>query len=701
MILNPIPIPEEMGVFLRKSGVNRGWCFKLNIRELTVQDSMTHGSMTASPSPHCSGRLKFQILLWFILVSIVPLLIIGIFLYRQAAKSLYEDQLEYIDAIAHRQASEIEAYLENMVDVARFMTRSLAADEIFSGDVSSSTGERMRRVVEELDFIDVLLFTPQQEVLSSIKSQLTPGKPLASQSDPTPVLQAALYRALTLQAPVLSPFVNSPYYDEPVLYIVTPVWRDSSTVGLLALVLSTGDIDQVVSNRIGLGLTGETVLGASDGNSIRFLNNTFHDPNAAINRKLPLDVSGQPTPLQLAINGQPGCGRAVDYRGVEVLAAWTRIPGVDWGLVVKMDSAEADIPVLQLRKRMLIGIGITLLAIVIAAWVAARLLSRPIQELTRTTLALADGDLSNEPHSRACNEIGILADAIRTLVANLKRLIGQIRRNASQIASSAAEINASAQREAQDARQSGTTAVEISATARQIAQTANQLTHSMADLNEISQKTALSAENGIQGLATIESTLNELSTSCDSATAEFKTIQETAKAIQQIIATMTTVADRTNLLSLNATIEARKAGEHGKGFAVVAWEIQKLADHTAVSTLDIEQSVAAMLKSVRTGVTSMDRFSQQVRDGGNRIRSVNAELARVIQEVQGLPSRFEQVFEGMRQQSTGAVQIEQAIHHLSERTQETAQSLENTLRLLRDMKDMATAMEAEISRFRF
>lgn len=656
--------------------------------------------MATSTSPNRPGSLKVQILLWFTLVSIVPLVTTGIFLYRQAAHSLHTVELEYIDALARRQSSEIETYLENMEDVSRFMARTLAADELFSTTAAGAGADRMRRLIEELDFVDVLVFTPQQEVITTIHSPLVQGLTLANQADPDPALQSALYRALTVQAPVLSPFVQHPHYKEPILYIATPVWRDNHTVGLLALVLSTADIDAVVANRNGLGQTGETVLGAVDGGTVRFLNNTYHDPKAAFSRTLPVDTRDGATPLQLAISDQPGYGTAVDYRGVEVLAAWTRIPGVDWGLVVKMDAAEAAIPIIELRQRMVIGVGITLLAVIIAAWVAARLLSRPILNLTRTTHALANGDLSVVPHSTARNEIGSLADAIRVLATNMKGLVGHIRRSARQIASSATEINTSAQREAQDARQSGTTAVEISATARQIAQTASQLTHSMADLSEISQQTALSAENGIQGLETIESTLGELSASSDSATTEFRTIQSTAEAIQEVIAAMTKVADRTNLLSLNAAIEARKAGEHGKGFAVVAKEIQKLADHTAVSTLDIEKSVAAMLTSVRSGVATMNQFSHQVQDGSSRIRTVNAELARVIQEVQGLPSRFDQILDGMRQQSTGAGQIEQAIRLLSENTQETAQSLENTLRLLRDMKDMATAMEAEISRFK-
>ncbi len=646
------------------------------------------------------GSLTSQILLWFILVSIVPLVTTGLLLYRQSAQSLHSMELEYMNAVVQRQASEIESYLENMEDVVRFMARTLAAEDAFSANVTTASADRMRRLIEELDFVDLLLFTPQQEVVATVHSPLEPGLALAKQTEPLPALQAALQKALTHQTPVFSQFIQNPHYSEPILYIATPVSRDNSTIGLLALVLSTEDIDAVVENRTGLGATGESVLGAIDGNRIRFLNNTFHDTKAAFNRTLPLDFRDSGSPLQLAMTAHPGYGSAIDYRGVDVLAAWTRIPRVQWGLVVKMDAAEAAIPIITLRNRMFAGVGITLLLVFTAALIASRLLSRPILDLTRATNELADGNLSVIPHSTARNEIGTLAAAVRVLATNMKSLIRQIRRSAQQIASSATEINASAQREAQEASQSGTTAVEISATARQIAQTASQLTHSMADLNEIGQQTALSAENGIQGLETIESTLRELADTSDSATGEFQTIRSTAETIQEVITAMTKVADRTNLLSLNAAIEARKAGEHGKGFAVVAREIQKLADHTAISTLDIEKSVGAMLKSVHSGVAAMDRFSHQVQDGSGRIRSVNAELARVIQEVQGLPSRFEQILDGMRQQTTGAEQIEQAIRQLSENTQKTAHSLENTLRLLSDMKNMATSMEKEIARFK-
>ena len=113
--------------------------------------------------------------------------------------------------------------------------------------------------------------------------------------------------------------------------------------------------------------------------------------------------------------------------------------------------------------------------------------------------------------------------------------------------------------------------------------------------------------------------------------------------------TITKVADQTNLLSINAAIEAEKAGEYGRGFLVVAREIRRLADQTAVATLDIENMVRQMQDAVSAGVMQMDKFSDEVRTGMSCVGEIGSDAGQIIEEVQGLSERFEQVNEGMRQ----------------------------------------------------
>ena len=156
----------------------------------------------------------------------------------------------------------------------------------------------------------------------------------------------------------------------------------------------------------------------------------------------------------------------------------------------------------------------------------------------------------------------------------------------------------------------------------------------------------------------------------ETATGEFSErlslIRQRAEDINVVITTITKVADQTNLLSINAAIEAEKAGEYGHGFLVVAREIRRLADQTAVATLDIERLVEQMQQAVAAGVMQMDRFSAEVKTGVQKVSSISEQFSTVIDKVQGLNQRFDQVNEGMQAQTSGATQIAENLVSLSD-----------------------------------
>ena len=167
-----------------------------------------------------------------------------------------------------------------------------------------------------------------------------------------------------------------------------------------------------------------------------------------------------------------------------------------------------------------------------------------------------------------------------------------------------------------------------------------------------------------------------------------------------MVTTITKVADQTNLLSINAAIEAEKAGEYGLGFLVVAREIRRLADQTAVATLDIERMVKEMQYSVSAGVMEMDKFSDQVRQGVGEVRNISEQLGHIIADVQTLSVRFEQVNEGMRAQSQGAEQIREAMVRLNEAANQTALSLQEFNKANDHLRDAVGELKEEVSRFK-
>jgi methyl-accepting chemotaxis protein WspA len=160
------------------------------------------------------------------------------------------------------------------------------------------------------------------------------------------------------------------------------------------------------------------------------------------------------------------------------------------------------------------------------------------------------------------------------------------------------------------------------------------------------------------------------------------------------------VADQTNLLSLNAAIEAEKAGEYGFGFSVVAKEIRRLADQTAVATLDIEQMVKEMQSAVSAGVMSMERFSEQVRHSVNDVRDVSAQLSQIIEQVQALTPRFETVHHGMQFQSEGAAMINQSMIQLSEAANQTVDSLKESNAAITQLNVTAHNLQSGVIKFK-
>ena len=184
-----------------------------------------------------------------------------------------------------------------------------------------------------------------------------------------------------------------------------------------------------------------------------------------------------------------------------------------------------------------------------------------------------------------------------------------------------------------------------------------------------------------------------------SINAKLAVLSEKAGNISQVVTTITKVADQTNLLSLNAAIEAEKAGEYGRGFAVVATEIRRLADQTAVATYDIEQMVKEIQSAVSAGVMGMDKFSDEVRGGMQEVQQVGVQLSEVIEQVQALAPRVESVSDGMQAQASGAEQITQALTQLSEAAQQTVDSLRQSGQAIDELSRVAIGLRGGVSRF--
>ena len=293
-----------------------------------------------------------------------------------------------------------------------------------------------------------------------------------------------------------------------------------------------------------------------------------------------------------------------------------------------------------------------------------------------------------------------LARGVEEMLLNLNLLVAQVQKAGVQVTSSTTDIAATAQQHEATVAEQAASITQIMATAAEISATSRELAKNMHEITTVAEATTESASDGHHALTSMEHTMHGMSEATGAITSKLAVLSEKAANINNVVTTITKVADQTNLLSLNAAIEAEKAGEYGLGFSVVATEIRRLADQTAVATWDIEQMVKEMQSAVSAGVMGMDKFSEEVNRGVSEVRQVGTQLAEIIEQVQALTPRFETTNQGMQSQAEGAEQISVSMVQLNESAQQTSDSLRQSNQAILQLKQSAHDLQEHISNLR-
>ncbi|AFZ14289.1 methyl-accepting chemotaxis sensory transducer [Crinalium epipsammum PCC 9333] len=349
----------------------------------------------------------------------------------------------------------------------------------------------------------------------------------------------------------------------------------------------------------------------------------------------------------------------------------------------------------------LIGPGTAILFGIFFSNTIARPLGAKIAGVVDIAQKISAGDLTSQiPLADQEDEVGQLQNAFYTMNKDLNALVNRIQQSGNQITSSADQITASGKNLEATVTEQVASTNEVTATAHQIATTSRELVKTMEQVAAMAEQTTVAADNSINDLNHIDSVMRQLLEATQVVSSKLEVMNERANNISRVVTTITVVADQTNLLSLNAALEAERAGEYGAGFAVVAREIRRLADQTAVATLEIEHMIKEMQSAVSTGVTEMDKFTKSVVHSVEDVDKISDQVTEVIQQMQGLTPRFEQVSQSVEEQSQGAQQISAAMEHLSQTSQQTAGSLRETNYALEQLDEAAHSLKTEIARFK-
>lgn len=397
----------------------------------------------------------------------------------------------------------------------------------------------------------------------------------------------------------------------------------------------------------------------------------------------------------------------------------------DWDWVIGITAYDGDfsgsysqIKLLfdQLKTAVILGALIALITVGIIAFYFGGLIIKPITALTKIAARVAEGNIGaavslidriNKGEDKVLaktksrdDETGDLCRAIIAMTGNLNRIIGQVKTSSIQLISTAMEISSTAKMQETTVNDFGASTNEIAAAVKEISSTSQELFNTMSNVSNVANETGSMADAGLSELSGMEDTMKNLTDATTSISSKLGVISDKAGNINSVVTTISKVADQTNLLSLNAAIEAEKAGEYGVGFAVVAREIRRLADQTALATLDIEQMVKEMQSAVSAGVMEMDKFSEEVHSGVLEVGQISEHLQKIILQAQDLSPRFIAVKEGMQSQSQGAHQISDAMANLTDAAYRTSNSLKEFERATKSLHRAVDGLRNEIARFK-
>ncbi|NEX60551.1 methyl-accepting chemotaxis protein [Noviherbaspirillum galbum] len=311
----------------------------------------------------------------------------------------------------------------------------------------------------------------------------------------------------------------------------------------------------------------------------------------------------------------------------------------------------------------------------------------------------ARGDLTGRVDVKGDDAIGQLGAGIATMLSNLRTLITRVQKAGIQVTTSTTEIAASAKQQEATGVEQAQTSIEVLSTTKEISANTAQLVKTMEEITRVADYTTTATGEAQNGLVRMDHTMQHMVSATESINAKLAALSEKASNITTVLTTITKVADQTNILSLNAAIEAEKAGEAGRGFSVVATEIRRLADQTSVATWDIDQMLKEMQAAVSASVMSMDKFLEEIRRSVGDVRNVGTQLSGVIEQVQKLTPRFDLVLEGMQSQAVGASQITETMSQLNEASQQAVDALKSTSEAVQQLQYAAQDLQSSVSTF--
>lgn len=660
--------------------------------------------------------IRMQLLASFLAIGLLPLAVVLWLAHDAASESIERMALDRLSGVARDRVRSLEsladARLRAIDSVARApgiiaalrKCRDAIADEdtpqraALANAISSST-PFLRGLVEAQGFADLMLLSPEGVILSSLERPDI----VASGLDSPLFVGSGFARAFEQVSLLLQSQVSStdPEHVGPGgQWVIGPVISGGRCFGFVAARLDGRELERLLAERTGLGRTGDLIATARMGDG-RFLvvGPLRDDPNAAYRFEI---APGRPLAarLDMAMRGEEGRGTSVGIDGEDVLAAWSFSPTFRWAVTSEQDTSEAFAPLRRLAEAALVTVAGVVVAVVALALAMSRRLSSPLHDAVHATERMAEGDLTQGVDVRGRGETRTLLAAVNGTTSALAALVAELKEAAANTVDASASVRKIATEQDEVARDFGSSSAQIAAATMEMRTASAELSATVGELTRTAGEAAQAATDGRGSLATLSASMQRLESGTRSLSQRFTAVSMKAAQIDAVVAAITKVANQTNLLAVNASIEAEKAGAAGQGFQVVANEIDRLATQTAASALEIESTIASMQEAVGEGMRELAHFSKTVDLGCGSSSGATEQLTLVLRQVEELQASFEQLAVAIRAQAEGVSQVSDAMGTLADGARRTSAGAVASTRASDALDEAARRLNLAVGRFR-
>jgi len=391
-----------------------------------------------------------------------------------------------------------------------------------------------------------------------------------------------------------------------------------------------------------------------------------------------------------------------NINGSDTLIATSYIPSMEWYVVAELPKEEAFAGLNQARNQIMVWTaGIAAVFVLLAIWLGSNI-TRPIERLAVVfkDLGEGEGDLRHRIDIKGKDEIAQLSEGFNSFIGKIHYSVKEVAETGNSLRSAAESVASQAQLTLDNSHSQRDRTIQVVTAINQMGATVNEIAGNAAQAAEAAHNAESETQNGQAVVGQARDSISQLSNDVSNVSEVIESLANNTQAIGSILDVIRGISEQTNLLALNAAIEAARAGEQGRGFAVVADEVRSLASRTADSTDEIQNMINRLQEEASNAVNAIVQSRQLTSNGVSAADEASGALVSIADRITLISDMNTQVATATEEQSTVVNDINCNIEEINETTQRTADTATELAHSSQELRELSKRLDSMVGTFR-